>query len=1170
MFGFPSSEMYFNTLISIYNNCDKLPLSDQYDQLYKLIDRLSKQVVKNEKAVFSNLFSRLSFICSKYKVSKKIHDFRIYTNELSTINIVPSPLYFPTYWMDSNEFVSQVFNVPIPDLNRSLFPTIQHRRPQNKSQFSSYIEKEKVTFLYKEDDFLICLSSSDSNSQEIKVKINDIEINNTFSSVNKLWPYALLYLVGIGIDNDGIYYPKIIVLEPDYLLDVSSIAECFQDFGSSPLHFLRSKFEEVSNSKYLLIGNFANLVIDELIGQDKNNFTVDFNQVFLKHFQNAPLEHLFCNDIKTHEDFLLYAADCEKHFDTIKKVVLTEFPTYGISDSHAIALEPSFLNNTFGIQGRLDILHHNQKSNRFVIVELKSGSGPYPDTGVNVRNNHSAQLFMYFLRLSQTNNIALHQIGDDNIINGFIFYSKVHKGNLRSDHINMSRIQEICEMRNKIIINEHILQEGTLYDIANLLQKINVNTIVDKNTSTKFKELLHKQYQAMLRPLITASGLEQVYFLSFVQFIANEQRINKYGDNEYDSGQSLASLWNKSFKEKLDSYSILYNLEIKENHIHSDEKSILFKRNTIDSFASFREGEICILYPFMGEYDNATNHQVFKCNIKSIKKDTVEVIFRYKQNNVTYFNRFKYWALERDFMDSSFQSMYKGLFTFINSPQRIKNLLLTIEKPEKLTNYGFKKEYLSSEQNTIINNALSAKDYFILNGPPGTGKTSHIIKELISELYNNTSQNILLLAYTNKAIDELCYAICDTLEIDITTYEQSSLPFIRLGHRLSSDINFRPFLLNEIIEQEKRATLKRKGKFNRDSLRKIIDHNRIYIATVATASANTDLLRHKKFDVAIIDEASQILEPQIIGILAQCHKFIMIGDHKQLPAIVLQSEENTKTKNTLLEEIGLYNKRNSLFERLFNYCEKNHLDYAYDTLTYQGRMHREIASFPNIAFYDGKLKEAYWLENLTLDIKNHLQRQVVDFNYKAPDDTVLTQLLSKERMIFLNVKNNIEEQFAKTSIVEAKLVCQIIKTLQRIYSYNNRSLNISKQIGIIAPFKNQIALIKQELETHFDDECEHITVDTVERFQGGQRDIIIYSLTVNNVYQLASLINLNDTATVDRKLNVALTRAKEQIIILGNESIITQNEVYDELIKNIYFKGNAMNVDNNVNNSVDK
>lgn len=1170
MFGFPSSEMYFNTLISIYNNCDKLPLSDQYDHLYKLVDRLSKQVVKNEKAVFSNLFSRLSFLCTKYKVSKKIHDFRIYYNELTTINITPSPVYFSTYWMDVNEFVSQLFNVPIPDLNRSLFPTIHHRRPQNKSQFSSYIEKEKVTFLYKDGDFLICVSNSDSTSNEIKVKVNDVEINNTFSSVNKLWSYALLYLVGIGVDSEGIYYPKIIILEPDYLLDVSSIAECFQDFGSSPLHFLRSKFEEVSNSKYLLIGNFANLVIDELIGQDKNNLTVDFNQVFLKHFQNAPLEHLFCDDIKTHEDFVLYASDCQRHFDTIKKVVLTEFPTYGITDSNAVALEPSFLNNIFGIQGRLDILHHNQKSNRSVIVELKSGSGPYPDTGVNVKSNHSAQLFMYFLMLSQINNIALHRIGDDNIINGFIFYSKVNKGNLRSDHINMSRIQEICEMRNKIIINEHILQEGSLNDIANLLQKINVNNIVDKNTSSRFKELLHKQYQAILKPLISSSSLEQVYFLSFVQFIANEQRINKYGDNEYDSGQSLASLWNKSFKEKLDSYSILYNLEILENYIHSEEKSILFKRNTIGSFASFREGEICILYPFMGEFDNATYHQVFKCNIKSIKKDTVEVIFRYKQSNVTYFNNFKYWALERDFMDSSFQSMYKGLFTFINAPQRIKNLLLTVRQPERNKDYEFYKDYLSAEQNRIINNALSAKDYFILNGPPGTGKTSHIIKELLNELHTNTAQNILVLAYTNKAIDELCYAICDALEYDINNNDQSSLPFIRLGHRLSTDINFRPFLLSEIIEKEKNETIRNNRKFNRNSLRKIIDHNRIFVSTVATASANTELLKYKKFDIAIIDEASQILEPQIIGILAQCHKFIMIGDHKQLPAIVLQSEENTKTKNPLLEEIGLYNKRNSLFERLYNYCEKNHLNYAYDTLTYQGRMHREIANFPNIAFYDGKLKEAYWLENLTIDAKNHLERQVVDFHYDTPDDARLTKLLAKERMIFLNVNNNGSEQFAKTSIEEAKLVCKIIKSLQEIYSYNNRTLNISKQIGIIAPFKNQIALIRQELEKHFNEECEYLTIDTVERFQGGQRDIIIYSLTVNNVYQLASLINLNDAETVDRKLNVALTRAKEQIIILGNESIITQNKVYDNLITNIYNKGSVLNVDKFVDNDVNK
>src|SRR5690606_24341281 len=154
-----------------------------------------------------------------------------------------------------------------------------------------------------------------------------------------------------------------------------------------------------------------------------------------------------------------------------------------------------------------------------------------------------------------------------------------------------------------------------------------------------------------------------------------------------------------------------------------------------------------------------------------------------KQRNTNYFKGFKHWALERDFMDSSFNSMFRGMYTFLNSSEKKRNLLLTTQSPINGNDFGFYRKHLSGEQNRIINKALSSKNYFLLNGPPGTGKTSIIIKELVRELHKDQSCNILLLAYTNRAVDELC----ETVNNAIINFEDINGNFIS---RERSDRNF--------------------------------------------------------------------------------------------------------------------------------------------------------------------------------------------------------------------------------------------------------------------------------------------------------------------------------------------------------------------------------------------
>lgn len=136
----------------------------------------------------------------------------------------------------------------------------------------------------------------------------------------------------------------------------------------------------------------------------------------------------------------------------------------------------------------------------------------------------------------------------------------------------------------------------------------------------------------------------------------------------------------------------------------------------------------------------------------------------------------------------------------------------------------------------------------------------------------------------------------------------------------------------------------------------------------------------------------------------------------------------------------------------------------------------------------------------------------------------------------------------KVNTEEARIVAQLLKT---IHTLSGTSFDPSKTVGVIVPYRNQIAMIRQEINRLGIPSLIPISIDTVERYQGSQRDIIIYSFTVQNRYQLDFLTSncfVEDGKVIDRKLNVALTRARKQLIITGNEAILRQNALFKDLI----------------------
>jgi superfamily I DNA and/or RNA helicase len=241
----------------------------------------------------------------------------------------------------------------------------------------------------------------------------------------------------------------------------------------------------------------------------------------------------------------------------------------------------------------------------------------------------------------------------------------------------------------------------------------------------------------------------------------------------------------------------------------------------------------------------------------------------------------------------------------------------------------------------------------------------------------------------------------------------------------------------------------------------------------------------------------------------------------------------------LLRAIGLDNCRNSLFERLMKWEHAQHRENFTGILRKQGRMHPDIAEFPNLMFYFRERLEPVPCPHQLED----------SLGYDLPSQDALDDLLKAHRMIFIPSQPcrqpNISE---KVNTDEARIVADLLRRIHRFYGDR---FDAQKTVGVIVPYRNQIAMIRKETERLGIPQLDGISIDTVERYQGSQRDVIIYSFTVQCQYQL-DFLTCNcfeeDGQIIDRKLNVAITRARKQMIMTGNEKTLSNNLVFRQLI----------------------
>jgi DNA replication ATP-dependent helicase Dna2 len=391
---------------------------------------------------------------------------------------------------------------------------------------------------------------------------------------------------------------------------------------------------------------------------------------------------------------------------------------------------------------------------------------------------------------------------------------------------------------------------------------------------------------------------------------------------------------------------------------------------------------------------------------------------------------------------------------------------------------------LNLVQKEAFINAFSTENFYLIQGPPGSGKTwllAHLAVEFAKE-----GKKVLITAFTHTAINNALQKISS-----LSGYEH----VIKVGKKYQAEG------LNLNGSTAKNVTDFRKSGYTNSSMGIIVG--------ATCYSPHTKKLEFMDWDVIIIDEAGQLSIPLAMAAMVKGDKYILIGDHKQLPPIVAENEDDIEFTK-------------SIFEHLFKFNEGIMLDVTY-------RMNKWINDFPSKQFYDGKLKPHEKNKEWKLTIDNNFNRhnEALDIN--------------KPEVLFCH--NHLSEQ--SRSDFEAGIIAEFLE------EYFAKGLT-GKDIAIITPFRAQVRQIRRHISKL---ECykeikDDLFIDTVERIQGQERDVIIFSLATSNPERAKQRAEFFFNPN---RFNVALTRAKKKRIVVGNRALFemdSNDNILQSLIKN--------------------
>ncbi|MFN8398770.1 MAG: AAA domain-containing protein [Anaerolineales bacterium] len=477
----------------------------------------------------------------------------------------------------------------------------------------------------------------------------------------------------------------------------------------------------------------------------------------------------------------------------------------------------------------------------------------------------------------------------------------------------------------------------------------------------------------------------------------------------------------------------------------------------------------------------------------------------------------------------------------------LRDVLLGIQKPlfQQVEIIQPFNKHLNASQVQAIEFALSAEDVAIIHGPPGTGKTTTLV-ELIRQITKKGGR-VLAVASSNLAVDNL-------LERLIAAGEHA----IRLGHPARVTPEMREHMLDLLVEHHPDVKIAQKLTRDAHSLRKqaskffrikpdptyrqslreeakqmLNEANQIeeqVVASIlngaqvvcATATGlEPERLRGNRFDWCIMDEASQSTEPAAWIGLQYAERLVLAGDHFQLPPTVVSNEAARGGFQV------------SMMERILNLAAGETLS---KLLSVQYRMHEDIMRFSSDVFYDGQLQADETVRTALLVDLPHVSEATLTTRAVHFIDTAGASYDEEPE----------PDGESRLNPLEAELV---VKKVNELLAHGVAA----EQIAVISPYSAQVKLLRQKLNKYASSAAEDgglskqgIEVDSVDGFQGREKEVIVVSLVRSNPEGEVGF--LADT----RRMNVAMTRAKRSLIVIGDSATITAHPFYETMVK--YFE----------------
>ncbi|MDF2435843.1 MAG: DNA-binding protein [Bacteroidota bacterium] len=445
---------------------------------------------------------------------------------------------------------------------------------------------------------------------------------------------------------------------------------------------------------------------------------------------------------------------------------------------------------------------------------------------------------------------------------------------------------------------------------------------------------------------------------------------------------------------------------------------------------------------------------------------------------------------------------------------------------------------LNQSQNAAVQKILSAKDIAIIHGPPGTGKTTTLVQAIRQTL--KTEKRVLVCSSSNTAVDLLTEklhreginvlrlgnparisedVINNTLDAKITahesykdlkSYRKTAEEYFRMAGKYKRTFGREDREQRQLFYQEARKILQEAKVLEDFILSEQFDKAQVIACTPVVSSGR--MMRDKHFSTVFIDEAAQALEPMCWIPITRSDRVIFAGDHFQLPPTV---------KSKKAEDQGLK-------QTLFEHCMQ--MENVSVMLNTQYRMNEKIMNFSNTEFYDGELKADASVKDtlLSFDENEHLIHSPFDFIDTA--GCGYTEIINPESLSIANPE-------------EATLLVDHLKLLLQQFEQSNKS-GKKISIGIISPYKEQVQHLT--LKINEDDLLKNylsqIAVKTVDGFQGQERDVIYISMVRSN--DSMEIGFLSDT----RRMNVALTRAKKKLVVIGDSATFGSHPFYKDFL----------------------